>query len=92
MNIANQDANNDQKPLWEQELRELWFQGCLVKRFRRPAPIAKRILDTFAEQNWAPRIDDPLTPIRGRSQATRLRNAVAALNRRLDRPLYLMRP
>jgi hypothetical protein len=74
-------------PHWDRQRRELWLGQTLVKRFRRPAPMAMRILDAFAESQWAHRIDDPLTPNRRGQQRERLRHEIQALNRRLDNPL-----
>jgi hypothetical protein len=65
----------------------LRYEGQLVHRFTRRAPVAEFILRVFQEQGWSWRIDDPLPPRAGRPQAVRLRNEVHALNRRLMHPL-----
>jgi hypothetical protein len=50
--------------------------------------MAELILTAFQEEDWAERIDDPLTPLcNGNAQSNRLRNQVQALNRRLDEKL-----
>lgn len=72
------------QPRWDDETRELWYGNILVKRFSRPAPIAARILRTFQQGGWPRKIDDPLLPLPTNRESKRLRNEVAALNRRLD--------
>jgi len=74
----------DLRPHWDKKTRKLSFGGMLVHRLRRPAPVIEMILDAFAEEGWLERIDDPLPPLIGRSEAERLRKEVYALNRRLD--------
>jgi hypothetical protein len=77
----------NQRPHWDSDSRTLWFTGLLIKRFRRPAPVAETILNAFQEEVWKPHIDDPLAPLPNRHEAARLRSEVEALNRRLDLPL-----
>jgi hypothetical protein len=72
------------KPYWDADLRELWLGDTLIKRYRRPAPIAHWIFTAFQEQNWKRRIDDPLIPLpNGNPPPDRLRCQVQALNRSL---------
>lgn len=47
-------------PVWDQESRELRFDGTLCKRFRTRAVNQELVLQSFQELNWSPRIDDPL--------------------------------
>jgi len=80
-------TSRSEKPRWDKRLRVLSLAGVIVKRFQHPAPSAERILDSFQEENWVERIDDPLTPLPSREEARRLRNQIQALNRRLTRPI-----
>ena len=67
-------------PYWDVELRELYFDGILVKQFSRTAPNQELILSAFQEQNWTRRIDDPLPPLPGRDPAERLHDTIRHLN------------
>lgn len=69
-----------ERPVWDDQLRELSWQGVLVKRFRQPAENQERILAAFQEEAWPPRVDDPLPPA-GRDGPTRLRDTIRCLNR-----------
>jgi hypothetical protein len=68
-------------PCWDAMRRELTWQGGLVKRFRTPAPCQETILAAFEEEQWPPRIDDPLkgSPLQDPKQ--RLHDVVRCLNR-----------
>lgn len=76
------NGHTDERPHWDPMHRVLTWRGGLVKRFRTPAPCQELILDTFQEEGWPARIDDPL-PGRGDSKVTqqRLHEAVRGLNR-----------
>jgi hypothetical protein len=77
---------------YDRELRELWAQGELVKRFTQPAPDQHAILSTFEESGWPRHIDDPLPHKRGRQAANlRLRDAIKRLNRHQQRSLLQFR-
>ena len=73
-------------PHWDEESRELRYQGQLVRIVRRPslAPNIVRLLRTFEKAGWPARIDDPFH--RQRSDETRRRD-VETLNKRLLKPL-----
>jgi hypothetical protein len=58
-------ASMEDKPHWDAERGELWYGGEVVKKFKQPAPNARTILSAFQEQEWPPRIDDPLPQGRG---------------------------
>jgi hypothetical protein len=75
------------RPKWDARARKLTLGGELIHRFRRPAPIAEAILSAFEEEGWPERIDDPLPPLDGRNEATRLRKEIYVLNRRLKNPV-----
>lgn len=70
------------QPHWDGRVRELTWRGLLVKRFRTPARCQELILAAFQEEEWPPRIDDPLGPGGGRQPPEeRLHEAVRGLNR-----------
>jgi hypothetical protein len=65
--------------LYNAELFELWVNGTLVKRLDIRAANQIAILRAFQEENWPPRIDDPLHPNGGDGKA-RLRSTIHCLN------------
>lgn len=69
------------KPVWDPVLRELRYQGQVVKRFRVPAPNQELILSAFQEERWPPRIDDPLPPCEEIDPKKRLNAVIQSLNR-----------
>lgn len=75
------------KPVWDFRLRELRFQGQIVKRFRVPAPNQELILSVFQEERWPPRIDDPLPPTDEIDPKKRLNAVIQSLNRCQVNPL-----
>jgi hypothetical protein len=68
-------------PHWDNALRKLWYRNTLVKWFRVPAESQETILAAFQEENWPPRIDDPLGYVHGQDPHERLHEAVKGLNR-----------
>jgi hypothetical protein len=79
-------------PSYDCELRELWLDGALVKRFRQPAPDQHTILSAFEETKWPLHLDDPLSPNHhGRDAKLRLRDAINRLNRHQQQPLLRFR-
>jgi len=48
-------------PIWDSENGELWFQGRLVKKFEKPAPNQRRLLDAFEASGWRDEIANPFT-------------------------------
>jgi hypothetical protein len=70
------------KPHWDAELRELTWDGLLVKRFRTPSICQELILTVFQEEAWPQRIDDPLQPVRGQDPRVRLHDIIRRLNGR----------
>jgi len=87
MGLCMGKLNPKSKPKWTKKLHEISYDGVILHRFGRPAPVAELILDAFHEQNWVCRIDDPLRPIPGRKESERLRRQIEALNLRLNKPL-----
>lgn len=76
-------AKKREVPVWDGERHRLYFRGKLIKRYRRPAPLHWRILETFQEEGWPESIFDPLLPNQDleRSPHERLRDVVWRLNR-----------
>jgi hypothetical protein len=81
-----------EKPHWDRAGRELWFCGEVVLRFRRGACNQERLLDTFQEQGWPHRIDDPLPAAAGYDPVERLRDTVRHLAARLGDAALHFRP
>ncbi len=54
-------VNEQEKPQWNKERRELWYHGRIIKRLKRKAENQCTILDTFEDSWWEDRIDDPLS-------------------------------
>jgi hypothetical protein len=75
------------KPFWDDELKRLWLGNALVKEYHRPATNQRSILAAFQEENWPPRIDDPLPPFRAIDPKDRLHDTISALNRKQKRAL-----
>jgi hypothetical protein len=84
-------GNGEARPHWAAELRELRWNGCLVKHFREPAPNQETILAAFEEEGWPCRIDDPLPPADGIDPKRRLHDAVKRLNLNQAHPLLRFR-
>ena len=78
-------------PRYHPDLKELWFQGVLVKRFKVPAQNQELILSAFEEEGWPPHLDDPLPPLDGIEPKRRLHDAVGKLNRNQHRRLLHFR-
>lgn len=74
-----------QRVFYDAELFELWVHGKLVKRLDVRAVNQTAILIAFQEENWPPRIDDPLHP-NGGDRKARLRSTVHCLNRGRNPP------
>jgi hypothetical protein len=81
-----QQARAGLLPVWDQVLRELWWDELVVKRFRAPAPNQELILGAFQEEGWPCRIDDPLPIAKGIVPKRRLHDTITALNRHRSRP------
>jgi hypothetical protein len=73
-------------PRWDTARRELHWKTRLVKKFRVSAPNQETILTVFQEENWPPRIDDPLRPDHSTDPKERLHDTIKNLNRRQTNP------
>jgi hypothetical protein len=67
-------------PRWDAVQRALRVDGQVVKQFRLPAANQERVLVTFQEEGWPPRISDPLPPRQDIDPKVRLRDTVKFLN------------
>ncbi len=77
-------------PMWRTSPRpQLWWNGWLIKQFKRRAPSQRTILDTFEEDGWPPRIDDPLDRPVDSDPYERLHEAVKGLNRNRVHPFLV---
>lgn len=70
-----------EKPHYDQDRRELWYAGHLIKRYKVPAKNQELILLAFDEEGWPARIDDPLPPTDDIEPKLRLRDTITQLNR-----------
>jgi hypothetical protein len=71
-----------ERPVWDSAVRELRWQGRLVKHFRVPAANQEAVLAALEQQGWPPRIDDPLPEVVELDPKVRLHDTIKALNRR----------
>jgi len=69
------------KPYWDRDRQELRVGPHVVKQFKVPAANQEVILAAFQEENWPPRIDDPLPPHRDLEPKRRLQDTIISLNR-----------
>jgi hypothetical protein len=74
-------ADGALRPHWSGDVRELYWNGILVKQFRVPAWSQELILAAFQEEGWPAHLDDPLPQSEGVDPKERLRNAIKGLNR-----------
>lgn len=72
---------SQQIPEWDKERQELRVGGLVVKQFKVPAPNQEVILAAFQEEDWPPRIDDPLPPHPDQDAKRRLHDTITTLNR-----------
>ena len=77
----NRKPKPKEVPFYDPEVRELWFRGQLVKRFRQRAGVQELILISFQEHRWKRVIYDPLPPVKHIDPNERLHQAINNLNR-----------
>ncbi len=68
-------------PSYDDARRELRVGVTVVKRFEQPAPDQEGVLRAFEEEQWPPRIYDPLSPRPGQDTKRRLHTTICNLNR-----------
>jgi len=69
------------RPKWDAERHQLCLGEVLVKEFKLPSANQGTILMAFEEEEWPPRIDDPLPPSGEVDSKTRLRYTIKSLNK-----------
>jgi len=69
------------RPVWNADLHELCLGELLVKRFKLPSRNQETILTAFEEEDWPPRIDDPLSLEPDLDPKRRLHDTIKSLNR-----------
>jgi hypothetical protein len=74
-------------PTWDPDRQQLRVGRTVVKEFKVPAANQQAVLAAFQEENWAPRIDDPLPPSPNQDPKRRLHSTINCLNRNQKRPL-----
>jgi hypothetical protein len=67
-------------PRWNGNLRQLSFDGYIIKQFRLPASNQAAVLSAFEEEGWPPLIDDPLPFMPRRIAKDRLHATIRHLN------------
>jgi len=71
----------EERPVWDENRRELRVGQAVVKRYRQPAANQELVLRAFQEEDWPPRIDDPLPPEAEQDPKRRLHTTISNLNR-----------
>jgi hypothetical protein len=84
---GSQHRNGKMVPAWDSDRRVLRFCGQVVKQFKVPAANQEMILAVFQEENWSPRIDDPLPSHDLIDPKRRLHDTINSLNRNQRVPL-----
>ena len=78
-------------PAWDPATRMLKVGHQVVKHFRVPAPIQEIILNSFHEEAWPQRVDDPLPPSAEINPKRRVQTAIMSLNRNQQNRLIQFR-
>jgi hypothetical protein len=74
-------------PTWDSDRQQLRVGRTIVKEFKVPAANQEAVLAAFQEENWVPRIDDPLPPAPNQDPKRRLHDTINSLNRNQKHPL-----
>jgi hypothetical protein len=74
-------------PVWDRDRQQLRVGKVIVKQFKVPAANQESVLAAFQEENWPPRIDDPLSPQPDQDPKRRLHDTINSLNRNQKHPL-----
>jgi len=78
--VASTLVHQEKKPHWNEDTRELLYDGSVVKRFKQPAENQVAVLAAFEEANWPRQMDDPIPPKDDMESKRRLGDTVEALN------------
>ena len=79
--------DRETRPIWDRDRRKLSFGPHLVKHFKVPAPNQELILQSFEEESWPMRLDDPLPYHAAIDPKRRLHDTINSLNRNQRVPL-----
>jgi hypothetical protein len=79
--IGGNGFDETARPIWDKDRRMLRFGAQVVKQFKVPAPNQEIILESFEEDNWPIRIDDPLPRQSAVDPKRRLHDTINSLNR-----------
>ena len=85
-NIDQQDEGKP-SPTWDDQRHELRVGSVVIKQFKWRASNQETILNAFEEEQWPPRIDDPLPQDPEIDPKRRLNDAIKSLNRRQKTPI-----
>jgi hypothetical protein len=77
----------ESKPIWDRDRQQLRAGAAIVKQFKVPAPNQEAVLAAFQEEDWPPRIDDPLWPQPEQDPKRRLHDTINSLNRNQKHPI-----
>lgn len=75
------EAGSSELPCWDGQLRVLRLGERVVKRFRQPSPNQEAVLSAFQQEDWPPRIDDPLPFSIDQDAKRRLNRTIERLNK-----------
>jgi hypothetical protein len=78
---SHHGTNGRSHPKWDRDRRELRLGTKLIKVFKLPSPMQEAILMAFEEEQWPPRIDDPLPGHPDYPPKRRLHDTIKSLNR-----------
>jgi hypothetical protein len=78
---SNNGSSEPTVPVWDADRQQLRVGSTVVKEFKVPAANQQAVLGAFQEENWAPRIDDPLPPAPNQDPKRRLHSTINCLNR-----------
>jgi hypothetical protein len=75
---AHVPAEGRRRPVWDSNGGELWWEECLIKRFRHDAANQRCVLDAFEASAWNRRISNPFRGKKG------IRNSKRCLHRTIE--------
>ena len=75
------DSLRTSKPRWDSDRHQLRLGKDLIKCFKLPSPNQETVLAAFEEEDWPPRITDPLPPVPEIDPKRRLQDTIKSLNR-----------
>lgn len=79
---VDSSARHERRPFYDAALRTLFFDKVVVKQFRVPAANQELVLLAFQEENWPPRLHDPIPCKQEVDTKRRLGDTIKQLNAR----------